>query len=61
MIDEELFRILACPVCKGDVSVGEHTVWCPQCKLGYPIRQGIPIMLVGEAEGGEKDEKNGAT
>jgi uncharacterized protein YbaR (Trm112 family) len=50
MIDEELRAILACPACKGDLIFEETRIICPACKKAYPIRDGIPVMLIGEAE-----------
>jgi uncharacterized protein YbaR (Trm112 family) len=51
-ISKELLDILACPQCKGDVTLtqGEDALVCATCKLRYPIRDDIPIMLVDEAE-----------
>ena len=43
MIDEELRAILVCPACK------EQRIICPACRKAYPIRDGIPVMLIGEA------------
>lgn len=51
-ISQELIDILACPQCKGDVTLtdsGEGLV-CPACQLIYEIRDGIPVMLVEEAK-----------
>ena len=50
MIDKELLEILACPACKGDVQLKEDKIICMKCKRKYPIKDGIPIMLVDEAE-----------
>ena len=50
MIDEELLAVLACPVCKADVQQKEDKLICITCGRKYPIREGIPIMLVEEAE-----------
>ena len=50
MIDEELRAILACPACKGDLSFEETRIICPACRKAYPIRDGIPVMLISEAE-----------
>jgi uncharacterized protein YbaR (Trm112 family) len=50
--DERLLEILVCPKCKGDLehrSEGSSLV-CRACKLAYPIRDDIPVMLEGEAE-----------
>ena len=50
-IDKELLEILACPKCKGDIVVaeGEDGLICKGCNLIYPIRDGIPVMLIDEA------------
>ncbi len=50
MIDKELLEILACPACKADVKLQGAEVVCTQCGRRYPIRDGIPIMLVDEAQ-----------
>ncbi|MBI1848389.1 MAG: Trm112 family protein [Candidatus Rokubacteria bacterium] len=50
MIDEELKAILVCPACKGDLRFEETRIICPACRKVYPIRDGIPVMLVDEAQ-----------
>lgn len=50
MIDRELLEILACPLCKADVELREEKIVCVKCARRYPIENGIPIMLVEEAE-----------
>ena len=50
MIDEELKAILACPACKGDLLFEETRTICQACKKAYPIRDGIPVMLISEAQ-----------
>lgn len=50
MIDKELLDILACPSCKGDVELKGEKIVCKQCSKKYPIRDGIPVMLIDEAE-----------
>ena len=52
MIDRELVDVLACPACKGDVQLKDNKIICLKCKRKYPIKDGIPIMLVEEAEQG---------
>lgn len=49
MIDKELLAILACPACQGDVSLKDGKVVCSQCARKYPVKDGIPVMLVDEA------------
>jgi uncharacterized protein len=50
MIDEELRRILVCPACKGDLQFEETRIICRACRKAYPIRDGIPVMLISEAQ-----------
>jgi uncharacterized protein YbaR (Trm112 family) len=52
MIKKELLDILACPVCKEKVVLGEEGSFliCSTCRLRFPIEDDIPIMLVDRAE-----------
>lgn len=50
MIDKELIDILACPACKADVELKDNKIVCKKCKKKYPVRDGIPVMLIDEAE-----------
>ena len=50
MIDKNLLMILACPACKGDVEHHNEKIVCIQCGRKYPIKDGVPIMLVDEAQ-----------
>ena len=47
---KELYDILACPVCKGDIAYTKDktALLCKKCKIEYPIKEGIPIMLPPE-------------
>ena len=49
---KELLDILACPQCKGkiELSEDENALLCHACQLSYAIRDGIPIMIIEEAE-----------
>ncbi len=49
-MDEELLSILACPVCKADVRLEKQEIVCTKCGRKYPVRDGIPIMLIDEAK-----------
>ena len=51
-INKDLLEILACPKCKGDIKTNEagNGLVCGACKLCYPIKDDIPVMLVDEAE-----------
>jgi len=50
-LDPWLLEILACPACRAPVTVDESasTLVCTGCGLAYPVRDGIPVMLVDEA------------
>jgi len=50
-IDPKLLEILVCPLTKGALSYdrGAQELISEQARLAYPIRDGIPIMLVDEA------------
>ncbi|MBI3592564.1 MAG: Trm112 family protein [Nitrospirae bacterium] len=50
-ISKELLDILACPKCKGDLiyKETENGLVCDACKLMYPVKDDIPVMLIDEA------------
>jgi hypothetical protein len=52
MLDQKLLDILACPKCKGQLEYRpqEQKLLCWSCKLGYKIKDDIPVMLIDEAE-----------
>ena len=50
MIDKELLDILACPICKGSVELKGEKIICAKCKKAYPVKDGIPVMLIDDAE-----------
>lgn len=54
MIDPKLLEILACPACKTPVREEGERLVCAQCGRRYPIREGIPVMLIDQAESPEQ-------
>lgn len=50
-IDPKLLEILVCPLTKGPLAYDKEAgeLISKQAKLAYPIRDGIPVMLVDEA------------
>ena len=54
LIHPELAEILVCPADHGDLTQDEETsrLICAVCDRRYPVREGIPVMLIEEAEGG---------
>lgn len=57
LIDPNLAQILVCPVDHGDLDQDEAAskLVCTQCGRRYPVRDGIPVMLIDEAEGGPSE------
>jgi uncharacterized protein YbaR (Trm112 family) len=51
MIPQDLLDILVCPVCKKALALKNdgQSLKCGECHRVYPVRDGIPIMLVDEA------------
>ena len=49
-VDPQLLEILVCTACHGKIRpVGDEGLECTACGRIYPIREGIPVMLVDEA------------
>ena len=50
-LDPKLLEPLVCPLTKGPLTYDRknNELISKQADLAYPIRDGIPIMLVGEA------------
>jgi uncharacterized protein len=50
-LNEELKKILACPVCHTAVRAlgDDQELECVSCGRKYPVRDGLPVMLPEEA------------
>lgn len=50
-MDARLLEILVCPICKGPLvhQKSAQELVCKPCKLAFPIRDDIPVMLEDEA------------
>ncbi|HEY3062172.1 MAG TPA: Trm112 family protein [Chloroflexota bacterium] len=48
-VDADLLAILACPLDKKPVTREGNYLVCSECQRHYPIRDGIPVMLIDEA------------
>jgi len=57
LIDPSLATVLVCTVDKADLVEDAETqrLVCTKCGRRYPVRDGIPTMLVEAAEGGADD------
>jgi uncharacterized protein len=57
MIDPGLLKILVCPACKGKLQHVDYRVrdysgeglHCQSCNRLYPMRDGLPVLLVADA------------
>jgi uncharacterized protein YbaR (Trm112 family) len=49
VIDDGLLELLACPRCKGPLERAGDELACPACRLAYPVRDGLPVLLEDEA------------
>jgi uncharacterized protein len=50
VLDPEFLKRLACPQCKVDLRLEEDKLVCTQCRRRFPVRDGIPVLLLDEAE-----------
>ena len=56
MISQELLEILACPKCHTKLEFRPpDQLRCPNCKVLYPIKDGIPVLLIEE---GKPEDEN---
>jgi uncharacterized protein YbaR (Trm112 family) len=48
----QIRELLACPKCHGALRDGAAgaSLECPACSLRFPVRDGIPVMLLDQAE-----------
>ena len=58
-LDPKLLEILVCPLTKGPLvmSADKRELISWSARLAYPIKDGIPVMLVDEARALGKDEE----
>jgi len=57
-MDAKLLEILVCPLCKGPLEFRKaaNELVCKPCRVAYPVRDGIPVMLEDEARALGDDE-----
>ena len=61
VLDKKLLQILVCPVTKAplDYDEAKQELVCKASGLAYPVKDGIPGLLDGEARQVTADEKLG--
>ena len=54
----DLVELIVCPECHGQLVVTGQSLVCSsgECRLSFPVREGIPVLLVDEAETLEQAE-----
>lgn len=50
MIQEDLLEILRCPLGKSELQLEGDVLVCKRCGPKFHIKDGIPVMLIEEAE-----------
>ncbi|XPV76453.1 MAG: Trm112 family protein [Desulfovibrio sp.] len=55
-LNKELLDILSCPSCKEKVALleDESGLICEKCKVVFPVKDEIPVMIMAEAVESEK-------
>ncbi len=62
LLNAKLIELLVCPLTKGPLTYDKKTqeLISQHAKLAYPIRDGVPVMLVEEARSLTEEELKGA-
>ncbi|MDR2875517.1 MAG: Trm112 family protein [Methylobacillus sp.] len=50
-MDAKLLEFIVCPLCKSPLThkKNERELICKPCRLAFPIKDGIPVLLEDEA------------
>ncbi|MBE0483728.1 MAG: Trm112 family protein [Bacterioplanes sp.] len=58
-MDKQLLSMLVCPLCQGKLKYDQEQqeLLCTFDGLAFPIRDGVPVMLEGEARRMSEEEK----
>jgi uncharacterized protein YbaR (Trm112 family) len=60
-VDEKLLSLLSCPQCQGELIYERNNarLVCSKGRLFYPIKDGIPVLLIDRAVPLAVDESKG--
>jgi uncharacterized protein YbaR (Trm112 family) len=60
-LDAKLLEILVCPLCKGPLVYRKQAaeLLCKADRLGFPVKDGIPVMLEEDARKLPPEEETG--
>lgn len=59
VVDPSLLELLRCPACRRELGATEAGLTCHGCDRTYPVRNGVPILLVEEAAPGRRTSSDG--
>jgi len=50
-MEKKQIEMMACPECQAKLTYDKSSkeLICDNCKLAYPVKDGIPVMLIEEA------------
>lgn len=48
-VNPKVLEIIVCPQCRGELALEAESLYCKKCSLDYPIRNGIPVLLIDAA------------
>jgi len=50
-MNKKQIQMMVCPECNGKLNYDKtnNELVCDNCKLGFPVKDGIPVMLIDEA------------
>jgi uncharacterized protein YbaR (Trm112 family) len=55
-MDRHLLEVLACPQCGGELNThSDDRLDCTGCSLSYPVRDGVPVLLISAASARSSD------
>ena len=56
-MDKKQIQMMVCPECKGKLEFdkSKKELICDNCKIAFPVKDGIPVMLIDEARKLDKD------
>lgn len=49
IVNPKILEIIVCPQCRGELALEAESLFCKKCALYYPIRNGIPVLLIDSA------------
>ncbi|EKE01411.1 MAG: hypothetical protein ACD_21C00141G0003 [uncultured bacterium] len=61
--NSKILDVIACPLCKGKLHYDKNAqeLICNFDKLAFPIKQGVPVMIVEQAKSIEPRHKKTST